>query len=115
MSTYTETQKALAESPAGKIAVTMTPGTRWRLPNGEVVRIWMGWTPDVEGRAEELAKAYHWGMPGPEHNTEIGISCEAARRAGLSTARVKVSDVGDWTLIPFLQIHEAPASSREDA
>lgn len=98
MSTYTDNQKKLAASPAGRLALEMRPGTRWVTPKGETVTIWLGWTPDVAGEAETIAAAYKWPAPSPDHNSEIGVTVHGARRG--STRRVNVADVAGWKPSP---------------
>ncbi len=87
--TYAEQQKALAETPGGLVASTMTPGSRWTTPEGETVTVWFAWVP---GDASDEARAakYKWTLA-PNHNTEIGVT---SRRHG--TQRVKVEDLGEW-------------------
>lgn len=92
MSDYIETQRQLAESEAGKLAITMIPGTRWLTPEGATVTIWQGWTPDVEGYALTASKRYAWAMPGPDFNTTIGITHPSAPR----TRRIKIAHVATW-------------------
>lgn len=88
--TYGERQAALVKSLAGQLAIEMAPGTRWQRPEGDVVTVWMGWSPDPKGSAASIAKLYNWAPPGPDHNTEIGVT------SSRGTERVKVADVGGW-------------------
>lgn len=89
---YIANQQALAASPAGILATTMTVGTKWLTPRGVVV-VWKAWVPDLTGEAEKVARHYKWGMPGADHNTEIGVT-------GAGMNRVAVASVGDWSPAP---------------
>lgn len=94
MSTYTENQARLAATPAGQLAITMVPGTRWLRSDGQIVTVWMSWTPDLAGDSEAAAKKYKLGFDAMTHHTEIGV---ANRKLG--TIRVSVADVGDWKAV----------------
>jgi hypothetical protein len=98
---YIARQVAMAESPAGKLAITMRPGTRWLRPNGDTVCVWMSWTPDVKGESADAAAKYKWGMS-LDHNSEIGIGVEGS---SCGIERVKVTDVGDWARLEDAQKH----------
>jgi hypothetical protein len=89
--TYAERQAKLAASPAGAVAVQMTPGTRWVTPKGIEMIVWKGWVPDVDGHAEEAATKYRWGFDRINHNTEIGFTGPRGQ-----VVRVAVKDVANW-------------------
>lgn len=91
VSSYTRRQRALAASPVGLLAAKMTAGTRWLTPSGVTVTVWKGWSPDVVGEAESVARRYKWGMPDTNHNTELGVSS-----SDRGVERVSVDAVGDW-------------------
>lgn len=94
---YRKRQAELAATPAGQLAATaMRPGTRWLTPKGEIVTVWMAWTPDPDGDAERVAETYKWPTPGPDHNTEIGLAFPKAPH----TRRLAVSEVEGFTPAP---------------